>query len=221
MTAAEQQEEGTPTPPRRTWHERLRALPPRMWGLIIAPVIPVVAATLVTGWLDGAGEGSATPTSTPAPTSTSVPRLVITGAERREDASLSAYLGDAPAARQRYLHLLGCEGAVFAVSMEIKNASAGEPQLTWSLRQKRGHHAPWDVPSAYDGIRRVTVRTAEKLVWVPLPGQRESWLPGFQLYEDAADIPADPADTWEGQSTVESIPLPPEDLTGPCEVGEN
>ena len=181
----------------------------------------MVAAALVTGWLDGSGDDS-TASTTASDTPTAQPAiLAITDVKRREDVPLGAYLN--PAARERYKRLLGCEGAVFAVSMKIENASARQPQLTWSLRQKQGLHAPWSPPSAYEGLRRVVVRptTGEKLVWVPLPGRRDSWLPGFNLYETTGDIPDDPADTWEGRATVETIPLLPEDLTGPCEVSEN
>jgi hypothetical protein len=219
--ATTEQPEDTTRPPRRSWRARLRALPPRVWALIIAPVIPVVATALVTGWLNGSGDDSPVTTATPPTPSAQPATFEITDVKRRENVSLGAYLDGDATARERFGQLLGCEGAVFAVSMRIENATAREPQLTWSLRQQRGLHAPWDPPPAYDGLRRVAVRptTGDKLVWVPLPGERESWLPGFKLYEAARDIPADPAATWEGTETVESIPLPPEDLSGPCDVG--
>jgi hypothetical protein len=198
------------------WRRRLASVPRGIWALVVAPVIPLVVAALMTHWLDG-GDAPA-PARPPAATATPAPTWDLTGAGYTEQMVLGDFLEGDAAARERLRTLLGCEGWVFTVRLKIAGAGDGRPQLRWSLRQDRGLEQPWDVPAALDGIRTVPVSSgvASKRVWIAVPPQRETWRVQFALYAAPADIPDDAADTLTVKDRVDSIPLPPGEGSGPC-----
>jgi len=206
MTTADSGDKPSPQPCRVNWRQRLQQLPPKVWALIVAPVIPVVATAVITGWLDGSDNGKAGDRTHGRP---STPTLVILGIARAEDATLEDYLDDA-IAKQRFMRILGCEGRVFAVRMRIADIGDAQPVLRLSLRQIGGFRQVWQSPPGFKPLLTVRVQRSDevKRVWFPSPDERGSWFLTFALYERATDDTSDAKDT-KTIGGIESLPLPP------------
>jgi hypothetical protein len=185
-----------------------------VWALIVAPIIPIVVATVVTHWLDDSGSTKTTPTSTPAPVAT------ITGAALGANANLRSFLDGDRTALEHHRRILGCEGWVFTVRSTIANVRGGSPQLRWSLQERGGLGNEWSVPAEFQDLRKVPVRagTGETRVWIPAPSQRASWQASFALYTSAGDDVNHPASTRKATARLESAPLPPGETAGLCDT---
>jgi hypothetical protein len=201
------------------WRRRLAAVPRGVWALVVAPVIPIIAATLMTSWLDD--DDPPAPTSSVTATATSASTWDLAGAEYTEQMTLGDFLeGDTAAARERLGKLLGCEGWVFTVRLDIAGAGDARPQLRWTLRQDQGLERPWAVPPALETIRTMPVdpSTSQRRVWIAAPPQRETWRVQFALYASPANVPDAAKDTLTVKERVDSIPLPPGEGVGVCEL---
>jgi hypothetical protein len=200
MTATDEAPE--PQPP-DTWRERLKKVPLKLWALIVVPVIPIVAAAVVTQLLQ--------PRSRPV--------LDITHATRIANITLGEFFAEQPAALATHAGVLGCDGTVLTIAMKLAHLER-KPILRWSLQETRRLHSLWKPPPGFAFLQTAEVTHKENGatdVWVPFPAERGTWTPRVALYKRDADIPNAPADSWVGKTPIESIPQPPDQLTGRCE----
>lgn len=207
-----------PEGPTPGWRIRLASVPRGVWALVVVPLIPIVAGALLTNWLQD--DDPPAPARSVAATATPRPALDLVSARYLETQVLGDFLEKDAVAREQLSTVLGCEGWVFTVRLKTDSAGNRRPHLRWSLRQDRGLERPWDVPAVLDGIRTVAVNpgVASKSVWIAVPPQRETWRVQFALYAASADIPDDAADTLTAKDRVDSLPLPPGQGSGDCEL---
>ena len=214
MGEAEDPPEGT----KSAWRRRVAAVPRGVWALVIAPVIPIIAATLMTSWLDG--DDTPERVSAVTATATAKPTWDVTSAENTEQSTLGDFLENDTAARDRLRALLDCEGWVFKVELEITGADDAQPRLRWTLREDEGIERNWVVPPALESMRTVPVdpSASERRVWIAAPARNETWRVKFELFASPANVPDEPEDTLRVKEPITSIVLPSGWAAGECEL---
>jgi len=191
--------------PPRPWYERLKRASGWTWTLVFAPIVTILVGAAASGWL--------VPLVEPSPATRASARIL--GVRQDSHGRLSGLLPATDRRDPKFVPLLRCDVAVYAVRLQASGFTAAHPpRLRWTLIDDHTQLA-WRVPAAFAVLREYSMNPAggSRMLWIPAPNRSADWAVRVDVY-GAQRGPDDPFDTRRGDKLIHAETLPP--AANPC-----